>query len=214
MEGETVDVVMANMVFHLIPPRALERSMDGLAEAMAPGSRLFWSAPDLGPPGPGSALLHDPNRALRELWIKLLDPSSPACIGLNGQAPSPHLEEAIRRARESLDGNALREAQNRADRRIRPRPLASDLTTVLAHRFSGVIELETYEMPNEEIVRGLLVPSNQAEYLPEIPDRELREEVIRELMLHHVLPAMHEGPAGTGLGVNLQWTLGAFTRLP
>ena len=214
MDGETVDVVMANMVFHLIPPRALERSMDELANVLAPGGRLIWSAPDLGPPGPSSVLLHDPNRALREHWLELLDHSLPTSSHCDGQALSPDLEEAIRHARESLDGNALRKARDRADRRIRPRPLATDITTVLKNQFSGEIELRAYEMPNEEIVRGLLVPSNQAEYLPEIPDRELREQVIHELMLHQVLPAMQEGPAGTALGLNLHWTLGAFSRLP
>jgi SAM-dependent methyltransferase len=186
--GVTVDAVMANMVFHLIPPRALDRSIDQLASVLTPGGRLLWSAPDLGPPGPNSVLLHDPNRALRELWLE--------------------------RARRDLDGGALREGQKRADKRIRPRPLATDVTAALADRFSGEIELAAYEMVNEDIVRGLLVPSNQAEFLPEIPDRERREEVIRELMLDKVLPQMQDGPAGTALGLNLHWTLGAYSRRP
>jgi SAM-dependent methyltransferase len=178
------DAAMANMVFHLIPPRALERSMDELASVLAPGGRLLWSAPDLGPPGPHAVLLHDPNRALRERWLEL------------------HGEEASR------------EAQARADRRIRPRPLAGEVTAALDRRFSGEIELAAYEMPSEDIVRGLLVPSNQAEFLPEIPDRGQREEAIRTLMLDDVLPKMMEGPAGTGLGLNLHWTLGSYSRRP
>ena len=188
LDGIAIDAAMANMVFHLIPQRALERSMDGLAEVLVPGGRLLWSAPDLGPAPPGSVLLHDPNRALRERWLEL------------------HGKE--------LDQEARRAAQDRADRRIRPRPLATEVTAALAARFDGGIELASYEMLAEDVVRGLLVPSNQAEFLPEVPDREQREAAIRELMLREVLPRMREGPAGTSLGLNLHWTLGAYTRRP
>ena len=212
--GHAMDAVMANMVFHLIPPRALERLADELASVLVPGGPLLWSAPDLGPPGPYSVLLHDPNRALRERWLELLDRdhSPPGSAKQAPQTLSPPLKEATRRARESFDDQALRAAQARADRRIRPRPLATDVTAAFAAHFAGELDFRTYEMLNEEIVRGLLVPSNQAEYLPEIPDRELREQVIRELMLHEVLPAMQEGPGGTALGLNLHWTLGAFSK--
>jgi SAM-dependent methyltransferase len=185
LAGATVDAVMANMVFHLIPARALERSMDQIASVLGPDGHLHWCAPDLGPASPGSVLLHDPNRAVRELWLQR-----------NGK---------------ELGGEALREGQERADKRIRPRPLATDVTAALGGRFSGEIELAAYEMPNEDIVSGLLVPSNQAEFLPEIPDRSRREAMIRELM-DEVLTEIQEGPAGTALGLNLHWTLGAYTR--
>ena len=72
--------------------------------------------------------------------------------------------------------------------------------------------MRAYEMRAEEIARGLLVPSNQAEYLPEVEDPERREEIIRELMLADVIPALQAGPAGTALGLNLHWTLGAHTK--
>ncbi|MCW2989240.1 MAG: hypothetical protein JWM24_2178, partial [Solirubrobacterales bacterium] len=186
LNGIVVDVAMANMVFHLIPKRALERSLDGLADVLVPGGSLLWSAPDLGPARPGSVLLHDPNRALRERWLEL------------------HGGE--------LDPETLRATQERADRRIQPRPLASDVTAALATRFEGKARLASYEMLTEDIVRGLLVPSNQAEFLPEVPDRSEREATIRELMLEQVLPRLREGPAGTSLGLNLHWTLGAYTR--
>jgi SAM-dependent methyltransferase len=185
--GATMDAVMANMVFHLIPKRALERSADDLASVLVPGGRLLWSSPDLGPAGAASVLLHDPNRALRERWLELLD-------------------------RGAFDEETLRAAQDRADRRIQPSPLAVDVTAALSQHFDGEVKLRTYEMLGEDIVRGLLVPSNQAEFLPEIPGRERREQTIRSLMLDDVLPRMQKGPAGTALGLNLHWTLGAFSR--
>jgi SAM-dependent methyltransferase len=203
VDDRQMDAVMANMVFHLIPPRALEQAGAQLASVLSPGGSMAWSAPDLGPTGPFAVLLHDPNRALRERWLEHL---------AGAGEPSPAVAKAVERARELLDGEDLRAAQNRADRRILPRPLAEEVSAALAPRFSGKAELRAYEMRADEIVRGLLVPSNQAEYLPEIPDRKLRERVIRELMLEEVLPAMRKGPAGTALGLNLHWTLGAFSK--
>jgi SAM-dependent methyltransferase len=203
--GIAFDAAMANMVFHLIPPKARDRAVDGLANVLAPDGRLLWSAPDLGPAGPHAVLLHDPNRALRERWLELL--SSGDASGL-----SSDLAQAVGQARDRFDEEGLREAQSRADRRILPRPLAAEVSAALERRFSGEVELRSYEMLGEDIVRGLLVPSNQEEYLPEIPDRALRERVIRKLMLSEVIPALQAGPAGTALGLNLHWTLGAFSK--
>jgi SAM-dependent methyltransferase len=203
VEGRRFDVAMANMVFHLIPGRALERTMAGLAGVLAPGGLLAWSAPDLGPTSPEAVLLHDPNRLLRERWVELLG---------GAQTSLPVTAEAARETRAQLDEAALRAAQDRADRRIRPRPLGREVDAALEPHFAGETKLATYEMLGEDIVRGLLVPSNQAEFLPEIADRALREEVIRELMRSEVLPALRRGPAGTGLGLNFHWTLGAYRR--
>jgi SAM-dependent methyltransferase len=185
--GQAMDVAMANMVFHLIPARALPSAMEGLAGVLAPGGRLLWSSPDLGPPGPHAVLLHDPNRSLRARALERLES-------------------------EGVDEESMRAARQRAERRILPSPMASDVDDALARHFDGEIGLRAYEMRAEEIVRGLLVPSNQAEYLPEIEDPERRKEIISELMLGDVIPAMQEGPAGTALGLNLHWTLGAHTK--
>ncbi|HEX7243958.1 MAG TPA: class I SAM-dependent methyltransferase [Solirubrobacterales bacterium] len=203
--GSTMDAAMANMVFHLIPPKAMERTAAGLASVLVPGGTLAWSAPDLGPPGPEAVLLHDPNRALRERWLELLRDADPA-----GLPPAP--AEAVRQARAELDEQALAAAQRRAERRIRPRPLVDEVVAALSPHFDGETVATAYEMLGEEIVRGMLVPSNQAEYMPEIADRALREAVIRELMLKDVLPSLQAGPAGTALGLNYHWVLGRFSQ--
>jgi SAM-dependent methyltransferase len=204
--GQAMDVVMANMVFHLIPPRALERAAAELAAVLQPGGRLVWSAPDLGPPGADSVLLHDPNRALRKRWLEILQGSNGA------SAPSPRVAEAAALAGQNLDADGMRAAQERADRRILPGPLADAACAALGTHFLGEPEFATYEMLSEDIVRGLLVPSNQAEYLPELSDRRRREEVIRDLMELVIIPALQRTGAGTALGLNFHWTLGAFSR--
>lgn len=186
--GLRMDVIMASMVFHLIPARALGRVAADLASIVAPGGVLAWSSPDLGPAGPYAALFHDPNRALRERWLE-------------------------RVAAEGQDPTESGQAQSRADRRILPRPNdADDVATALNRHFAGKVERRTYEILEADILDALLVPSNQSEFLPEISDPARREERIRALMLGEVLPGMRAGPAGTSLGLNVQWTLGVFAH--
>jgi hypothetical protein len=117
----------------------------------------------------------------------------------------------VRAVRASLDAADLANAQRRADRRILP--VAHDAIAVgsaLRGRFEGELEHPTYEMLDEEILEAVLVPSNYGEFLSEIADRSMREAVVRELMLDEVLPFFHRGPAYTGLGLSIQWTLGCF----
>jgi SAM-dependent methyltransferase len=198
-----VDVAMVNMVFHLIPARALPRTIDGLADAVRPGGRLLWSAPDLGPAPRDTVLLHDPNRLLRELWLELL---------AGEREPAPEVAAIVAQARTGRDAGSARADQERADRRIRPRPLASEVVAALERGFDGATRTAAYEMLAEDIVDGLLVPSNQAEFMPEIAARADRETVIRELMTAAVIPGLRAGPAATGLGLDFHWVLGDHTR--
>ena len=162
-----------------------------LAGVTDEAGRLVWSSPDLGPPGPYAVLFHDANRALRKRWLQLL-----ADGRLSGQGTSEH-------------------AQRRADRRVRPHPNAvDDVVRALTEHYVGEsqLKLETHEILEQDLLDTLLVPSNQDEYLSEIAERRVREKVIRELMAEEVLPAMRLGPAGTAVGLNVQWTLGSLQR--
>jgi hypothetical protein len=211
-----MDVVMANMVFHLIPPSALEQVAGELASVLVPGGRLLWSAPDLGPPGKYASLFHDPNRALRKRWLDLLDSDAPAASVASGgrgtsspQAAS--LLEALTTVKANLSASDLIEAQQRAERRILPKAHdARAVVDALHGSFDGELQLRTYEMLDEEILEALLVPSNAGEYLSEISNRAMREHVVQELMLNDILPSFRAGPASTGRGLNVQWSLGDF----
>lgn len=209
-----MDVVMANMVFHLIPPPALDRVAAGLARVTPAGGRLAWSSPDLGPPGPDAVLFHDANRELRRRWLELVGANgSPATGGNGGGARrlSPSLRAAIAEVHHSIDAAAMGHAQRRADRRVLPRAHSvEDVARALGRHFTGEVELPTFEILESDIVATLLVPSNQEEFLSEIGDRDLREDVIRELMISEVIPSMQQGPGGTAVGLNVQWTLGSF----
>ena len=218
MGGLEVDAVMANMVFHLVPASALRRAAADIATVARDGGRVLWSSPDLGPPGPYAVLFHDANRALRARWLSLLQQersrSEGASLMPGKGLPSP-VCEAVRQARETMDDAALRRAEERAGRRVLPEAnAATDVARALADHFAGAHRLErpTHELQRDDIVDTLLVPSNQAEYLPEVPDRALRESVIEALMLEQVIPELQEQPAGTSLGLNVQWTLGDVTK--
>jgi hypothetical protein len=128
-EGQRMDVILSSMVFHLIRPQALARVAGELADLAAPGGRLFWNSPDLGPAGPWAVLFHDPNRALRAQWKALLTgtviPASRA------------QREAVAAARRDRNPRSLVD-DARADRRILARPhRALDVAETLAAHFVG-----------------------------------------------------------------------------
>jgi SAM-dependent methyltransferase len=210
--GTKMDVVMSNMVFHLVPPRALESMAAGLASVTVPGGCLVWSAPDIGPAGPFAVLFHDSNRALRRRWLQFLDGEDDD--DLFAAAASPHLRalrDGTRGIRDSLNDADKRDARARANRRVLPEPnVAQRLVDALAGHFRGQAELrfETHELLVKDVIDTLLVPANQTEYLPEIADRAIREGVIREVMANDVLPVLRTQGAGTAGGLNVQWTLG------
>lgn len=200
------DAVMANMVFHLIPPTALELAAAELAEATRRGGVLAWSAPDLAPRGAWSLLFHDANRALRARWLEH--------IASGGAGASRAVKAAVASA-PVADSEAMRAAAARAARRVLPEPNAAEgVTGALGAAFGSAVEVErpTYELPEEDVLRTLLVPSNVAELLAEITDSTLRERAARDLMQGEVMPALRDGPAGTAVGLNVQWTLGAVMR--
>jgi SAM-dependent methyltransferase len=214
--GEAMDAVMANMVFHLIPPPVLREVAAELAGVLRPGGRLIWSSPDLGPAGAHTVLFHDPNRLLRAKWLRLLasDPATADGNGGPGRGPSAELLETAESARAGLDSEAAREAEQRANRRILARPHdAADVAAALRSQLEGEVVTRSYEMLDEEILEAILVPSNQGEFISEIGDPGRRERAITELMQGEVLPEMRAGPAGTALGLNIQWTLGSFARI-
>lgn len=200
--GKQVDAVMANMVFHLLSPAAMRHAAASIGDVLLPGGLLSFSAPDLAPATRCSVLFHDPNRLLRKHWLGALD------------APEPESLSPVLRAAAIAAGRADREAaQRRADRRILPTPqTAESVAAALAPCFEGAIERRTFELLAEESLMTALVPANQAEYLAEIADDRLRDGVIRHLMRERVLPEMMGGPAGTALGLNIEWKLGRYTR--
>ena len=90
--GEQMDAVMASMVFHLIPPPALERLGAELAGVLGPGAPLPGAPPTSAPRGRG-----------RCSCTTRTGPSASAgwsCSAASGKRPPAALSEAVRRALE------------------------------------------------------------------------------------------------------------------
>ncbi|MGA5304046.1 hypothetical protein ACPCHT_29270 [Nucisporomicrobium flavum] len=195
---DDVDLVLASMVFHLIPARALDGVVAGLATILRRQGQLLWTSPDTGPSGPSAHLFHDVNRAVRECLLHApLDDSFPA-----------ELRRAIGNVR------AVRTAQSdeRARRRILSRPhTATELAAAFGRHFTGSVEVANHEIQPDEILATLLVPSNAGEYLPEIADPRLRADLI-EALVARVLPRLRGGPGGTASGLSIRWTFGSYAR--
>lgn len=202
--GRTMDVVLANMVFHLIPRAALDRLAASLAGVTAPAGRLVWSSPDLGPADDSAVLFHDPNRLLRRRWTRLVTDG-------RGEFPPP-VRRALAAAAGLTDADRAR-ATRLADRRILPIPNSrAAIVAALSSHFTGTVRVLPFEMSDDEFVDAILVPANQREYIPEVADDGLRGELVRWLMTNDVLPSLTGGPAGTERGLNVEWTFGSFTR--
>ncbi len=206
--GERMDVILASMVFHLIPPQVLPRLAAELAFTLTEGGRLLWSSPDLGPPGPYAILFHDPNRALRRRWVELFSNGGADRVPADLRVP-------LLRARQALAPERLAEARARADRRVLPvANRAEAVAAALGKHLRGGAGAHTYEMLRGDFADALLVPSNQEEFLSEVGDRKAREEIALRLLADEVLPELEQSAAGTGLGLNVHWTLGRHERPP
>ena len=206
--GESMDVILASMVFHLIPPQVLPGLAAELASALRPGGRLLWSSPDLGPPGPYAVLFHDPNRELRRRWVSLF-----AEHGAD-RAPAELRKSLIQAGRE-LGPDRMEDARARAERRVLPQANSADaVSAALGEQLSGEARACTYEMLRRDFEDALLVPSNQEELLSEVEDPEARERIALWLMREEVMLKLECGPAATALGLNVQWTVGSHRRAP
>ncbi|CRK59423.1 hypothetical protein [Alloactinosynnema sp. L-07] len=200
--GEQVDVVVANMVFHLLNANAMRYAAESIAGVLGLGGLLAFSAPDLAPATEHSLLFHDPNRLLRRHWLAALDSDDPAA-----------LPQVVQEAIASVSPESRANGQRRANRRILPSPrTVSSVETALAPHFIGQTHRRTDELLTEESLMTALVPANQGEYLSEVTDPDLRSALIRHIVTEQVLPELMAGPAGTAFGLNIAWTTGHYYR--
>ena len=210
----SVDLITANMVFHLIPAGALDRLAGDLASVLKADGRLLWTSPDLGPARQDASLFHEPNRRLRTRLLRALaDPTS--LQPLLDQAPASLRAESgdlVRRLAEiskALDPEARARAAAAAERQILPQASAADQVNraLRTASFDGEVSTRCFEMTAEDSLAAILMPANQR-MLAEVGDVAVRRRFTELVMTQDVLPGMRDGAAGTGYGFSMQWTFG------
>jgi SAM-dependent methyltransferase len=219
LEGKRMDLAIASMVFHLVPPRALRTMVADLAEVLKPSGRLLWHAPDIGPSPHDALLFHDPNRLLRRTFIACLDgfqnlDHTLAIVPPERRSHYRDLPCLLRETRSRLSIDQRATAQTVADRQILPvANTLSALNAELEQRFNGGIDTKAFEIRDVDALDAILVPSNQR-YLQEIDDLDARRRLTTLLMQHAVMPEVLGGPAATTYGFSVHWTLGEHTLKP
>jgi SAM-dependent methyltransferase len=73
LDGESVDVILASMVLHLIPPKVMPAVFASLAGVLKAGGAFIWNTPDTTPTLPETTVIHTANRALRAAISAVLD---------------------------------------------------------------------------------------------------------------------------------------------
>ncbi|MGH8644223.1 MAG: hypothetical protein ACREX4_07110 [Gammaproteobacteria bacterium] len=214
---QSVDILYASMVLHLVPPKILPLLFRSFAQALVPGGRFIWNTPDTAPAAPHAELIHAPNRALRTAALAAIDDPCylphilggiPRGAGEAYQDLIPALAGLGRHVTEAKRA----EAKAKADKQILP--VATDIRDILSgleDYFSGELSTLGSVFSEGDSLSLALLPSNQC-VAGEIADPQLREKLIGFLLRYDVLPAFYNGPAGNPEGFNLHWTSGQYTN--
>ena len=88
---------------------------------------------------------------------------------------------------------------------------ADAVAGALAEHLSGSMELRAYEMLREDFADALLIPTRRSSSPRSRTARRARRS-LSALLSDEVLPELERGTAGTGLGLNVHWTLGVAER--
>jgi SAM-dependent methyltransferase len=199
----SVDVVMASMVLHLIPPPALSKSLAGIHRSLRPGGAWLWTSPDSSPAAEGAVLAHDLNREVRRLFRTLRAGGRPDLSALTIDEGG-RLLELVDRCAEPSDGSEL------AARRQIPNPATTvtDIQSAHAGLFRGDMRPSTSTVSDDDLLRLALVPSN-LKNIGELADRQLCAELV-ELLARAALPGLHAAVRSPAPTFPLSWVHGEY----
>ena len=188
---DPVDLVVANMVFHLVPPKALHAAFGGVRRAMVHGALLVWTAPDLEHRSTRGLLFHDANRQVRAEFERLV---AAGRVEIDTDVPvgAPVTITAASRAL--------------ATKQIPDPPLsaAAVFAAFRSHFDGGTFRLATPITPSAVRRAALLSPNLRN--LNEIKGDDHRRAVCEAILDRWVLPEMFADGATQR---PLHWTVGA-----
>ncbi|MGH8524290.1 MAG: class I SAM-dependent methyltransferase, partial [Gammaproteobacteria bacterium] len=214
---ESVDIIYASMVLHLVPPKAMPPLIDSFAEVLQPRGSFYWNSPDTAPASTHSEVIHAPNRALRRVLLDVIDTEVRVHQVLAKVPPAQRgnfadLPERLAEIRRSLTPERRAVANARADKQILAVPTHVEyIEGLLNKRFDGGFATMVSVLSDADALALALLPANQR-YFNEIEDAELRCKLISLLLRYDVLPRFRAGPAGNATGINLHWTYGEYIK--
>ena len=214
---QKVDIIIASMVFHLVPPKALSVLFESLETILHNDGYLIWNSPDTSPTMAYSEVIHASNRLLRESFLAYLDKPESLKLLLSkmpdcDQQNYADLPQQLETIKNQLDVPSRLEAQRRADKQILPTP--TNLKTIeqaLANRFKGKNSIAMSVLRDQDLLDLALLPANQR-YINEVDDQACREKLIHLILKYDVIPKLKKSPVGHPSGINLHWTFGQYTK--
>lgn len=208
---QSIDILIASMVFHLLPFKTLSDVIQDFAFVLKKNGLLLWNSPDIAPILPGSELLHNPNRLLRKMILNLLKNELQHSIISKISSIDEKLLNRIRQLGNHLTKEEFEEGSALAKLQILEIPTSHDtIGRLLSLSFYGNITFTNAPMTEQDSLDLISVPSNHRHYLFEIKDEKVRLNIIQLLMPHFILPHFYSDKHHRQF--NLLWTLGEFKR--
>jgi len=208
---QSIDILIASMVFHLLPLKTLSEIIQDFAFVLKRNGLLLWNSPDIAPALPGSELLHDPNRILRKMVLNLLKNELQHSITSKISSIDEKLFNKIRQIGNHLTKEEFEEGSALAKLQILEIPTSHEtIAHLLSQSFDGNITFINAPMTELDSLDLISVPANHRHYLFEIKDEKIRLNIIQLLMRHFILPQFYRDKDHRQF--NLQWTLGEFKR--
>ncbi len=208
---QSIDLLIASMVFHLLPLKTLSDIIQDFDFVLKKGGLLLWNSPDIGPALPGSELLHDPNRKLRTMVLNLLKNELEHSTISKIRSIDEKLFEKINQVKKHITQEEFAEGSALAKLQILEMPTSHEtITHLLSQSFNGNITLINSPMTERDSLDLISIPANHRHYLFEIKNEKTRLNIIQLLMHHFILPQFYRDKDHRQF--NLQWTLGVFKR--
>lgn len=217
LRAEKVDVIVASMVLHLVPPKVLTLVIDSFNAVLNDDGILLWNTPDTTPTAANSDVIHATNRALRKTFLAGLE-SEQKFSEILSKVPESHhqdyadLPRKLREIKQRLTPELAAEAQIRANRQILPNPTDfKHIEQALDKHFIGTHSTLISLLRKQDLLDLALLPANQR-YINEVDDVDCRARLITLLLNYEVIPKFCEGPTGHPNGINLHWIFGQCSK--
>jgi SAM-dependent methyltransferase len=217
LDDGSVDIILASMVLHLIPPKVMPSVLASLATVLKADGAFIWNTPDTTPTLPEAAVIHAANRTLRAAISAVLDgdfrlDALMASVPIAERGRYADLPVALEHIRQEMTPERRAKAKAAGAMQILPVPTdASVIHRALTTHFSGEISTLVSVLREDELLRLALLPANQR-FFSEIEDPHLREQCTELLLKYEILPALRAGPVGHPTGINLHWTYGNYAK--